>query len=127
VNYKWDEWVKSEFTNIKNSNVSEYCLYGIIFLQRDSINGALNILKRAGAKMSCAGKRQRKEEHQFNEEVMERKREIKETLKKVKEKHDEESRTEQNESHIWQEKEAHHINASITQKEDTCGKPYGIL
>jgi hypothetical protein len=84
------------------------------------------MVKWAGTKMSCAGKRQRKKEHQFDEECMERKREMKETLRKVKEKYDEESRkayerTEQNKRHIWQKKEAHHINASVTQKEENVG------
>jgi hypothetical protein len=134
VKYKWDERVKSEFLDTMNSNINEYCMYGIKFLlQKGKINEAVNIrlflVKRARAKMRCDGRKYRKEKHWFDEECMEKKREMKEALRKFKEKDDDKSRIEywenrkayertvENKKCIWQEKEAECLNKLVREKE----------
>jgi hypothetical protein len=131
---RWDERVNSEFLDITNSNINEYCMYRIkLLLQNGKINEAQNILlfslRRAGAKMRCDGKKYRKKEHRFDEECTEKKREAKEALRKFKEKVDDESRIAywekrkayeipvEKKSCIWQEKEAECINKLVREKE----------
>jgi hypothetical protein len=82
------------------------------------------MIKSAGGNMRCGGKKHRKKEHGFNDEWMKRKREMKEALRKFKEKDDDESRikywesrTVQNKRSIWQEKEAEQINSLGNQME----------
>jgi hypothetical protein len=52
------------------------------------------LVKRAGTNMRCTGKMYRKKDLWFDGECMEKKREIKEPLRKLKEKDDDESRME---------------------------------
>jgi hypothetical protein len=59
-----------------------------LLLQNGKTNEAQNILiflvRRAGAKMRFVGRRYRKKEHWFDEECMDKRREMKEALRKFK-------------------------------------------
>jgi hypothetical protein len=85
--------------------------------------------KRAGTNMRCTGKNYRNKDLWFNEECIEKKREVKEALRKFKEEDDDDEsriqywesreayeRTVDNKMCLWQEKVAEYINKLITQK-----------
>jgi hypothetical protein len=89
--------------------------------------------------MRCIGKKYRKKDLCFIEKCKERKREMKEALRKFKEKDDNKSRvrywerrkayerTAEKKPCLRQEKVAQHINKLHRKKLRLYGKPYGIL
>jgi hypothetical protein len=93
------------------------------------------LVKRAGTNMRCTWKNYRNKDLWFNEECMEKKREMKEALRKFKEKDDDISRsqywesrtanerTAENKTCLWQEKVAEHINKLYRKKLRKYGKP----
>jgi hypothetical protein len=75
------------------------------------------LVKRAGTNMRCTGKKYKKKDLWFDEECMEKNREIKQPLRKLKEKDDDESRTVTEQEVYFTGEGSRVLYKLITQKE----------